>query len=451
MQITLPDKVKSIIRTLKDEGYEAYAVGGCVRDSILGRIPEDWDITTSARPEEVKALFRRTVDTGIQHGTVTIMMGSEGFEVTTYRIDGDYEDGRHPKEVTFTTNLVEDLKRRDFTINAMAYSEETGIVDAFTGLADLEHGIIRAVGNAEERFTEDALRMLRAIRFSAQLNYKIEAGTEQAVRKLAPNLKNISAERICAELVKLLLSDHPEKLRTAYETGVTKIVLPEFDRLFETKQDNPHHCFTVGEHTLYALQASCLEGLKFKKEEKKLLRLALVFHDMGKPDKETIDEQGISHFYMHALKSEELAREIMHRLKFDNDTLYKTAKLVKYHDYQPKLTMPAVRKTITEIGVELMPVLFAVKRADIAAQSSYKREEKLSYVAEFEQKYEKVLADGDCISLKTLAVGGKDLIEAGMKPGKALGETLQELLTDVLNEPLHNTKEYLLSKVTIEK
>lgn len=222
MQITLPEKVKSIIQTLEDGGYEAYAVGGCVRDSLLGRTPEDWDITTSAKPEEIKRFFRRTVDTGIQHGTVTIMLGNDGFEVTTYRIDGDYEDSRHPKEVTFTSNLLEDLKRRDFTINAMAYNENKGLVDAFDGMKDLENQIIRAVGNPNERFEEDALRILRAIRFSAQLGYTIEAETLEAIKSLAPTLQNISAERIRVELVKLLISPHPERLWTAYDTGVTK-------------------------------------------------------------------------------------------------------------------------------------------------------------------------------------------------------------------------------------
>lgn len=225
MQIKLPEKVEYIIHTLEEAGYEAYAVGGCVRDSLLGREPDDWDITTSARPQQVKAVFPRTIDTGIQHGTVTVMMGKEGFEVTTYRIDGEYEDSRHPKEVIFTANLIEDLKRRDFTINAFAYNDRSGIVDAFDGMEDLENGIIRCVGDAKERFTEDALRMMRAVRFSAQLGYDIEEKTKEAITLLAPNLKNISAERIQVELVKLLQSPHPDYLRMAYELGITRVIL----------------------------------------------------------------------------------------------------------------------------------------------------------------------------------------------------------------------------------
>ena len=247
MKIQLPDKVQTIIETLTAAGYEAYAVGGCIRDCVLGRLPNDWDITTSATPEETKCLFAKTFDTGIKHGTVTVLLEKEGFEVTTYRIDGDYEDGRHPKEVTFTASLEEDLRRRDFTMNAMAYNEQTGLVDIFGGIRDMEAGMIRCVGNAEERFTEDALRMLRAVRFSAQLGYRIEDGTKEAIRNLAPGLKRISAERIQTELVKLVISEHPDYLRTAYETGITKQILPEFDLCMETPQNNPHHCYNVGE------------------------------------------------------------------------------------------------------------------------------------------------------------------------------------------------------------
>ena len=254
MTIELPKKVNTIIETIRAAGHEAYAVGGCVRDSILGRIPDDWDITTSARPEEIKTLFRHTIDTGIEHGTVTVTLEKEGFEVTTYRIDGEYEDCRHPKEVMFTDKLTEDLKRRDFTINAMAYNDSRGLVDIFGGKKDLQQGIIRCVGDARERFTEDALRILRAIRFSAQLGYKIEEKTREAIEELASSLKYISAERIQAEFIKLLLSPHPDYLRIAYDTGVTKVFFPEWDKAMETPQNHPHHCYGVGEHILHSLQ-----------------------------------------------------------------------------------------------------------------------------------------------------------------------------------------------------
>ncbi|MBO4515022.1 MAG: CCA tRNA nucleotidyltransferase, partial [Lachnospiraceae bacterium] len=253
VSIEIPQKAKEILDVLHGAGFEAYVVGGCVRDSILGRTPQDWDVTTSARPEEVKALFRRTIDTGIQHGTVTVMMDKEGFEVTTYRIDGKYEDSRHPSEVIFTPSLEEDLKRRDFTINAMAYNDRDGLVDLFGGMEDMEKKVIRCVGDARARFGEDALRIMRAVRFSAQLGYEIEAQTREAIRELAPTLRNISAERIQTELIKLVVSGHPEYLRIAWETGITKVVLPEFDLMMETPQNHPHHCYNVGEHTLVSM------------------------------------------------------------------------------------------------------------------------------------------------------------------------------------------------------
>ncbi len=253
VKINIPDKAKDVIGTIMTAGFEAYVVGGCVRDSVLGRTPEDWDITTSARPEQVKALFPHTVDTGLQHGTVTVMMGREGFEVTTYRIDGKYEDCRHPENVTFTPSLREDLQRRDLTINAMAYNEEQGLVDIFGGMEDISEGIVRCVGDPRERFREDALRILRAIRFSAQLGYVIEEGTRKAAAELAPLLSKISAERIQTELVKLLVSPHPEYLRLAYECEVTAVFLPEFDKAMETPQRHPHHCYSVGEHILASL------------------------------------------------------------------------------------------------------------------------------------------------------------------------------------------------------
>ncbi len=248
MKIQLPDQVNKIIDTLEEAGYEAYAVGGCVRDSLLGRTPDDWDITTSAKPEDCKRLFPRTVDTGIKHGTVTVLLGGEGFEVTTYRIDGVYEDGRHPREVTFTASLKEDLRRRDFTVNAMAYNERSGLVDIYGGMQDIKNRVIRCVGDAWERFDEDALRMLRAVRFSAQLGYRIDEKTREAVKAMAPNLQKISAERIQAELVKLVTSPHPDDLRTAYELGITAQILPEFDLCMETPQRHKHHCYDVGEH-----------------------------------------------------------------------------------------------------------------------------------------------------------------------------------------------------------
>lgn len=434
--IQLPEKVKYIISTITKAGYEAYAVGGCIRDSILGRIPDDWDITTSAEPYQIKELFRRTIDTGIQHGTVTVMLDKEGFEVTTYRIDGEYEDSRHPKEVTFTADLIEDLKRRDFTINAMAYNDETGLVDAFGGRKDMDEKVIRCVGNARERFTEDALRMMRAVRFSAQLGYQIESETLAAIRELSPNLVHISAERVQMELVKLVTSPHPENLRIAYEAGITGIVLPEFDLCMETEQINPHHCYNVGEHILRSMQAV---------RQDKILRLAMLLHDIGKPRKITVDDKGIYHFHGHPAVSEEMARTILRRLKFDNHTIYMVTNLVKFHDYHVEPGEKYVRRAIMKIGEDIFPLLFDVKEADLQAQSTYLKKEKEEKLKAVRQVYKQVIADNQCVSLKTLAVTGKDLIEeAGMQPGPKIGEMLKKLLDVVIEDPAQNNRENLL-------
>ena len=434
MKIQLPEKVKVIIQTLEAAGYEAYAVGGCVRDSVLGRIPADWDITTSALPEQVKELFHRTIDTGIEHGTVTVMMDKEGFEVTTYRIDGEYRDHRHPEQVNFTGELKEDLRRRDFTINDMAYNDRCGLVDAFGGIEDLKHGVIRCVGVAGERFEEDALRILRAVRFAAQLGFEIEKETADAARALAGNLKDISAERIQTELVKLLVSPHPEMLRTAYELGITRVVLPEFDVMMETPQHHPHHMYSVGEHTLKALEFT---------DPEKVLRLSVLFHDFGKPQTRTTVD-GVDHFHGHANVSAQETVRIMRRLKFDNATMDQVKRIVLYHDARPQPDERQIRRLLHRAGEDIFPELFQVMGADILAQSEYRKIEKLVNLERVHQVYDEILKRKDCISLKNLQVTGKDLIAAGMEPGKKIGEILNQMLEDVLETPEHNEREYLL-------
>lgn len=435
MAIQLPGKVKCIIDTLEEAGYEAYAVGGCVRDSMLGRKPQDWDVTTSASPWQVKELFPVTVDTGIKHGTVTVLIGHEGFEVTTYRIDGEYEDKRHPKEVLFTSDLLEDLKRRDFTINAMAYNEKKGLVDAFGGAGDLEQKKIRCVGNPIDRFTEDALRLMRAVRFAAQLGFSIEGQTKAAIPSLAGNLSGISAERIQSELVKLLVSSHPEEFRTLYETGMTRVFLPEFDAMMATPQNNQHHCYNVGDHTIAALGYV---------RPDKVLRLTMLLHDVAKPVCQTADEEGIFHFYGHPEQGAQMAKEILQRLKFDNDTIGKVTALVRWHDHRPKLEEAFVRRAIHRVGPKQYPALFEVKYADTMAKNQYKREEKLAYLAEYQRIYREIIEKKQCLGLKDLAVNGKDFIRLGMEPGKELGNTLERLLDHVLEFPEDNTKEVLL-------
>ena len=438
MKIALPRKVLMIINNLQLHGYGAFAVGGCVRDSILARRPEDWDITTSAKPEEIKKLFRKTVDTGIEHGTVTVLLGKDSFEVTTYRIDGAYEDSRHPKEVKFTNRLEEDLRRRDFTINAMAYNDEVRLVDVFGGMQDLNHHRIRCVGDPEERFSEDALRILRAVRFSAQLNFPIEPNTARAVKKLAPTLKKISAERIRTELVKLLVSPHPERIQDAFELGITRVILPEWDAMVGVEQHTPHHKYDVAEHTIRALK-------NVKRD--KILRLTMLFHDMGKPAMKTTDEKGQDHFKGHALVSEEIARKILRRLKFDNDTVKTVTRLVCYHDYRIEATPQNVRRAMNRIGVELFPYYLAVRMADVKAQSPYRKREKIENIVEMRRLYQEALLKDQCVTLRQLAVSGKDLMQLGMKPGRELGSMLSELLEYVIDDPERNDRDTLCKYV----
>lgn len=448
MKIKVPEHVEYIINTLIENGYEAYAVGGCVRDTILRREPGDWDITTSAKPEQVKALFKRTIDTGIEHGTVTVMLDKVGYEVTTYRIDGEYEDNRHPKSVEFTSNLVEDLKRRDFTINAMAYNDKDGIVDEFSGLEDIKKEVIRCVGNACDRFDEDALRIMRAVRFAAQLGFSIEEGTKTAIVEKASHLKNISAERIRVELVKLLVSDHPDLLVSAYELGITKVVLPEFDTMMETSQVNPHHIYSVGMHTVKAIEAMKdiargKEGISEK--EYAGLCLTMLLHDVGKPKMKVTDETGIDRFHGHPEESAAITKQVIRRLKFDNHTLDMVTRLVLYHDYRVEPTAVAVRRAANKIGLDYMPFLFMVQRADVLAQNPTTQEEKLQRISQVEKLYEELLEKEQCVQLKDLSISGKDLIANGHKPGKELGEILQKLLEMVIENPELNKKETLLA------
>lgn len=440
MQIQIPENAEKIIDILMSHGYEAYVVGGCVRDSILNKKPMDWDITTSASPIEIKELFQRTVDTGIQHGTVTVLMGKEAYEVTTYRLDGEYEDHRRPKEVIFTKSLEEDLKRRDFTINAMAYNEKEGLQDLFSGEEDLEKGVIRCVGVPEERFDEDALRILRAVRFSAQLNFTIEEGTKNAIRTRYPHLKDISAERIQVELTKLLTSNHPEKLLDAKELGITSVVLPEFDRMVETEQNNPHHCYNVGVHSLKAVKYI---------EADPILRWTMLLHDVAKPLKKETDEKGIDHFHGHDKEGVLVAKAILKRMKLDNHTIDTACKLIQYHDYRfhYPVSDKEVRKMMNKIGVELFPALLKVQRADALAQSEYRRERKMLVLDSVEKAYEEVIEKKQCVTMKELAVNGRDLMSVGIESGAFMGTVLKELLEIVLDDPTRNEKEQLLQIV----
>lgn len=415
----IPKKVEYIIEELGNNGFEAFAVGGCVRDTILGRNPQDWDVTTSASPMDVKRIFKRTIDTGIQHGTVTVMLDKEGFEVTTYRIDGEYEDSRHPKEVTFTTNLTEDLKRRDFTINAMAYNPKSGIVDEFGGIEDLDNKIIRCVGVAKERFTEDALRILRAVRFSAQLGFEIEEETREAAKELAPTLKKISRERIQSELSKLVVSPHPD-----YVKELDSLSLNE--NIFEDR-------IIINEHTLRMLLVV---------RNDKVLRWTALLQEES---------------------TAERAKEILRGLKFDNYTINHVSRLTKWLRTEIAPDKASVRHAINQIGEDIFELLLEVKRAfyksmpegeEITAGaekmseflSAEEKEQKLAILSEVEKLYKSIMEDGDCVSLKQLAVGGNDIIKAGFAKGQGIGELLEYLLDIVLDDPTENERENLLRR-----
>ncbi len=400
MKIVLPDNVQSIIDRLTEYGYEAYAVGGCVRDSIIHRVPGDWDITTSAKPEEVKKIFRRTIDTGIAHGTVTVMIGREGYEITTYRIDGEYEDGRHPKKVEFTASLTEDLRRRDFTINAMAYNDIEGIVDRFDGVGDLEKGIIRCVGNPYERFSEDALRMLRAVRFSAQLGFDIEENTRRAIEELAPTIEKVSRERIHTEFGKILLSDRPEYFIKAVELGLTQYV------------------FRAMEGADIAL------GTKLVSKVRKDIAFRYAAILIGLESKMT----------ENALRS----------LKLDNATIGKAAFLIKFLTEKPTDD----RITIRHLASRYTPQQMYEGLEFAGDYYGLLGDRKTVDMLDTERaELDAIVRDKDCLDMKNLAVKGSDLASIGIAPGRQMGDLLKLCLECVLCNPELNTKEYLIDYV----
>lgn len=431
----IPFNVKKIISVLEDNGYEAYIVGGCVRDSYLGITPKDWDITTSAMPSVVKRLFKHTVDTGIKHGTVTVIMDKIPYEVTTYRIDGEYLDSRHPKEVIYTKNIVEDLLRRDFTINAMAYNDKDGLIDEFFGIKDLENHIIRCVGNPYDRFKEDALRMLRAVRFSARFGFEIEENTKKAIKELSHTLSKISMERIREEFVQILVSDYPEKIDELYRDGLLDTFLPEWDEMVKTSQNSMHHIYNVSNHTIHTLKNI---------ENTRVLRLSALFHDIGKPYTKVTDNNK-DHFDGHEQKSAYLALKIMKRLKFDNKTIKKVTSLVRFHNLRIN-DKKELKSIMSKTSLIIFPEIFELNKADILAQSEYKRGEKLDKLYRVRKMYQKIMQDKEPLFIKDLDIKGEDLLKNGIKKGKYMGEILNRLLDIVIENPQKNKKEILLDE-----
>lgn len=427
---SVPSDALHIIDMLHNAGEEAYIVGGCVRDLLLGLTPYDWDITTSATPEKVKSLFKRTIDTGIEHGTVTVMMDKTGYEVTTYRVDGEYEDYRRPKEVVFSRNLSEDLLRRDFTINAMAYNPYEGLVDPYGGLQDLEARLIRCVGNALDRFNEDALRMLRAIRFSAKLGFDIEIKTYDAIKELASLINHVSVERIQVELTKTLLSDQPEKIRELVNCGLIGFIFPEFQTIVGLTQNNPYHRKSVDEHTY--------ETLNYVRPEARL-RWSMYLHDVGKGYTKTTDQQGIDHFYGHQKISSDISNRFLKKMHFDNKTIDGVTKLVLVHDERINVDERSVRRAMSRIGIDFFEDFLEIKEADIKGQSFEYVESNLSYLEAVRKIYKKISDEKQCLTIKDLALNGRDIIALGFENGKIIGEILNDLLEFVLEEPSRNT------------
>lgn len=432
----IPENVQAVLKTLEAAGHEAWCVGGCVRDALMGRSPEDWDVTSSARPEETLALFgHRGLPTGLKHGTVTVKTEEGPVEVTTYRIDGTYRDHRRPETVAFSRSLDEDLARRDFTVNAMARNLRGELRDPFGGREDLRRGILRCVGEPDRRFQEDALRILRGLRFAATLGLGIEPGTAAAVRRNRDGLRNIAAERIQAEFFKLLPGkDAAEVLRGCPEAF--GVFWPELLAMVGFRQRNRHHCFDVWEHTLHALAAAPGDLV---------LRCTMLLHDVGKPDSFTLDEQGVGHFYGHPAVSRDLADKMLRRLKCGTAFRETVVRLVEWHDKDIPRTDKSIRRALRILGEEDLRRLILVKRADNLGQAPayWDRQKELDKAEEI---LDKLLAEDACFSLKQLALKGGDLLALGLS-GPAVGKALEELLEKVIDGVLPNDREALLEHV----
>ena len=432
--LRLSNGANKAIELLKANGYEAYVVGGCVRDMIMGAQAHDYDITTSATPDEMKAVFNgyTVIETGIKHGTLTFLYEKEPIEITTYRIDGDYKDSRHPESVEFTRNLKNDLSRRDFTMNALVYNEDDGIVDLVDGQSDIKNKIIRAIGDPKKRFEEDALRILRGVRFASQLGFTIEENTKKAMIECVHLLKNISKERINVEISKMLLGKNVKNvLLDNYE--IIGEIIPEIKEMHGFDQNNKYHIYDVLEHTAVSIE---------KIDPILHLRLAMLLHDTGKPRTYSVDENGQGHFYGHAKISTEIASGFLKEYKFDNATKEKVVELVKIHDTPIEMDKIFIKKRMNRLGKELFFDLLKVKRADNLAQSpEYNWTDKLDKMENLARE----IAEENCFTLTSLKISGADLLALGFK-GKEIGDTLNKLLDEVIEERLPNEREALIGK-----
>ena len=436
MIIKLSDEVQYIIDTLEAAGFEAYAVGGCVRDSLLGKEPKDWDICTSALPEQTMNCFagQHIIETGLKYGSITLMLNHKPFEITTYRVDGKYSDNRRPDNIKFVNVLKRDLARRDFTIGAMAYNPKTGLVDYYGGQQDLHERKIKCVGNADKRFREDALRIMRALRFASAFGFNIDSDTAKAMHDNRKLLNNIAAERIAVELNKLLMGDKVCELLSTHISVLTEII-PEFEQTIGFEQNNPYHCCDVLNHILISVNAA---------PKNLIIRLTMLLHDIAKPNCSTESGDGVGHFYGHPQMSSDMAGEILTRLKYDNDTIKTVTQLILYHDADIEPRQKHIKRRLNMIGEERLRQLLVIKRADAMAQSDNHSQSKLEVLDAIPPLIDEIIAQKQCFSLKDLAVNGKDLIDAGIPQGAKIGALLKRLMDTVIDEKVENDKIALL-------
>lgn len=435
MTIRIPPEVRGILMTLKRAGYEAYAVGGCVRDSLLGKKPQDWDICTSARPEQTQACFDHCVLTGVKYGTVTVLRGPKAYEITTFRGESDYSDSRHPGQICFLDSLYEDLSRRDLSINAMAADPDGVVTDHFDGLHDLRHGLIRCVGEAKERFAEDALRILRALRFASRFDFTIESRTAQAIHDLKDSLLRVSPERIRKELSGLLVGKGVQRILEEF-SDVLAVILPELAPTMGFEQKNPHHLYDVYGHSL-----RCVTLVP----ETEALRLAALLHDIGKPRCFRLDEAGVGHFYGHAEKSGELCGALLRRLHYDNKTVAYVTALVREHDlYLQPATEKGLRRYLSRLGEEALRDLIALRRADALATGTADKEALEAGLKETEGMLDRLLVQEGRFTLADLAVNGNDLLAMGVPRGQTIGKLLNRLYDAVIEGICQNQREDLV-------
>ena len=442
--IQLPPQVQSALSRLNAAGFAAYAVGGCIRDLLMGRTPGDYDVATSALPEETAAVFagERVIETGLKHGTVTVLLDGEPLEITTFRIDGDYSDSRHPDAVAFTRSLREDLARRDFTMNAVAWNPAEGLRDPFGGAEDIRAQVIRCVGDPAARFREDALRILRCLRFSAVLGFSIDPATAAAARENRELLSRISAERVAAELKKLVCGADVRRV-VLEQTDILGAVLPELLPLRGFDQRNPNHCYDILEHSAAVCEAVPPEPT---------IRMAALLHDVGKPDCYFTDEAGVGHFYGHSGRGAEIVDPLLRRLRFDTGSRERITELVRRHDMRIEPTEKGVLRALRRFGPDFFFQLVQLKRADALAHApGPSRDERVSRAAALEALGKALLARQACFSLRDLAVNGRDLLAAGFSPGPAVGQALDRLLDAVTDGLVPNEKDALLTYLAEQK